>query len=249
MADYEVVSNLDPKSRYGFAVNLGGGHSLVAKIPSPFEAGAPPPNVHRPAPAYQGRNIAQTAPVQSAPTEPTVEISLFSLPVYPWMLLLGVLAYLGVSAKATFFPQGLHLHPIYGAAAFLATIWLYRQMMVFLPTAILLAIPSAAISGVLAWSISDAASFRHYGMSLQGKVLSLGLLWHSLPAFLPTLNKWIIAAIVGSLAAHGSYWCDRRAMARTRGWVFSRSPLVTAKELFTLASLACLIGWMISLRG
>lgn len=249
MADYEVVSNLDPKSWYGFSVKFGAGHSLVAKVPSPFEAGAPPPHAHAPEPAYQNRNIAWTGPVQSAPTEPTVEISVFTLPVYPWMLLLGVLSYLGVSAKATLFPQGLHLHPIYGAAAFLATIWLYRQMMVFLPTAILLAIPSAAISGLLAWSLSDAASFRHYGMSLQGKVLSWGLLWHSLPAFLPTLNKWIIASIAVTLAAHGSYWCDRRAMARTRGWVFSRSPLVTAKELFTLASVAGVIGWIISLRG
>ncbi|MBL8176322.1 MAG: hypothetical protein JNK48_16725 [Bryobacterales bacterium] len=159
------------------------------------------------------------------------------------MLLMGLLAYLSVSSKSPLFSQGLHLHPIYGAAAFLATVWLYRQMMSFLPTALLLAIPSAVVSGALAWSISDASSFRNFGASLQGKALSLSLLWRSLSVVQPTLSKWIIAAVAVTLASHFYYWRLRRAIARTDGWVFSRSPLATAKELLILALIAVAVGW------
>ena len=85
---------------------------------------------------------------------------------------------------------------LYGVAAF-ATIWLYRQMMVFLPTASILAVPSALISGFIALAISDGASLRQI---VGGNLSFLALGSGSNPW--PMLNGWIVAAIALNIAAH-----------------------------------------------
>ncbi|MFN7920119.1 MAG: hypothetical protein U0Q16_08485 [Bryobacteraceae bacterium] len=212
MSDYEVVPNLDPRASYGFSVGIGSGHSLVPKPPSVPNAATPKPYPSQ-TPSYHGGNVALAESTASA--EPALGISFLALPIYPWMLLVGILVYACVSAQASLFPQGLHLHPIFGAAAFLGAIWLYRQLMSCWPTAILLAVPSVVATGLLAWSISDAASFRHFGMSLPSGTLSLPLLWQSIRW--SALDKWAVVSMAVMLAAHISYWRERRETARTSG--------------------------------
>lgn len=168
--------------------------------------------------------------------------SFLGLAIYPWMLLLALAAYAGISATPAFFPPGLHLHPGYGVAAFFATIWLYRQMMVFLPTASILAVPSALISGFIALAISDGASLRQ----IVGGNPEFSRLWAAAPTLWPMLNGWIVAAIALNIAAHFSYWRYRRAKVRGTGWLLSRSPMDTAKEILVIALASGAIGWAIA---
>lgn len=55
MADYEIVPNLDPRSRYGSSVNVGSGHSLVEK---PSSAGKP---------SSQGNGLQHQASLPQSP--------------------------------------------------------------------------------------------------------------------------------------------------------------------------------------
>jgi hypothetical protein len=184
--------------------------------------------------AGAGYSVSQT----SAPSAG----SFLGFAIYPWMLLLALAAYAYVSATVTFFPPGLHLHPAYGVAAFFGSIWLYRQMMVFLPTACILAIPSALISGLIAWAFSDGSTLREWaqtGANLSRPLATAESLW-------PVMNGWIAAAIALNLAAHFSYWRYRRVKVRGTGWLLSRSPMDTAKEILTIAVASGAIGWIIA---
>lgn len=177
-------------------------------------------------------------PIARVPDEGSILI----LAIYPWMLLLACLAYGAVSAPAALLPPGLHLHPAYGVAAFLGTIWLYRQMMAFLPTACLLALPAALGSGVIAWAISDGATLQRFVESSMNGSRP----WAAAQALWPHINGWMIAATLVSLIVHLAYWRYRRVKVRRTGWIFSRSPIATAQELFAIALAAGAIGWGIA---
>ncbi len=250
-------------SEYGYSVSKGPGGDLwvggaptgyrdigfgVQRTPSPWESYQPTvfkPQQYTPPPmpaTYGGAYAGVGYPLQAAAnTTPDIGLS-FGLLVYPWMLLLACASYIGVSATPGFLPPGLHLHPIYGVAAFLGTIWLYRQMMVFLPTALLLALPAAATSGLIAWLISDAAGLQRFGE----QSFNLAKPWVTLQALWPILNGWVIATTALSLLAHLSYWRYRRRKVRQTGWVFNRSPLTTAQDILIMAAASGALGWGIA---
>lgn len=165
------------------------------------------------------------------------------------MLALGCIAYVYVSAPLSFIRQGgLHLHPMYGVAAFLLTIWSYRQLMCFLPTALALTLPSALLSGAISWAISKSASSQQVG-TLLGQLGSIEFN-AIVPMFrehvLPAINGWTVAAFSVCLLSHLAYWWHRRAIARTHGWVINRPITETFTILLVFALVAGIGGWMIS---
>lgn len=200
----------------------GSGFELVPKAQNDMDGGAHgfhidagPHYVWRP----RSAQFAPAAPMAHAKPAASHEsgVGLFIRAlVYPWMVFVTGLAGLALSAPPKVFPYGPHLHPVFGVAAFFLGIWLYRQLMTFAPTALALTLSSTTLSGLLAWQISDGATYRRtfQNQSPSWDVLARlpAALWSAMTT--PTFNVWIAATVAVSLIAHASYWRHRRAEVR-----------------------------------
>lgn len=212
-SSWEVVPSWQAKAQGNPAIDIGGGLSVTETSSTPLTPSAPMSPTPSMQPVYGDGGDAIAAPSGSIGSDIGL---LLNIVMYPWMLLVGALAFFAVIAPATAEPPGLDLNPLIDVGAFGLTIWLYVLIMRFLPTALLLAAASAWLSGVIAWSLSDGAGFRRFTESLDWNVIGPADLGSALASSMPMLNAWVITAALLNLAAHLAFYWDSRAVKRTR---------------------------------
>ncbi len=210
-SSWEVTPSWQAKAQGAPSIDIGGGLSVTETSSTPLTSSAPNSPTPSMQPVHGGGAVA--GPTGSVRSDIGLLLNIF---MYPWMLLVGALAFFAVIAPATAEPPGLDLHPLFGVGAFGLTIWLYNLFMRFLPTALLLAAASALLSGVIAWSLSDGAGFGRFTESLNWNVIGPADLGSALAGQLPMLNAWVIVAALLNLAAHLAYYWDSRAVRGIR---------------------------------
>lgn len=206
---WEVMPSSYAKWQGGYSIDLGAGLSVAPSSSRPLTA---PPTA---SPLAGGQAVQTHGPAVGAPV-PSLEPanrgrwSLLCLPMYPWMLAIGTLAYGFVSAPRTMAPAGLHLHFALGIIAAVGAIWLYRLLMAFLPTALLLTLPSALLCGAVAWSASDGRSFRRFATSVNWRASDAADWWSTVRSHAPIENALVLLAVALAVIAHLAYWWHRR---------------------------------------
>lgn len=241
MADYEVIPKLDPRAQYGgFSVDMGGGHALVPKSTS-YTASGPTPHV--PPPVAVGGGSSTPLPEQALPSlRPIVA----AIPIYLWMGTLALFVAYAVSGSLVVAPQGLHLHPAFGVAAGFAVVGLYRYLMTWFPTAVLVTVASSSMWAVLLWAWRHADRLRDLpavkGQALRG-VTSLVLRVVDDTRRGP--DPWVVAIATAAVGLHLLYWRHRRAEASEHGWLFNRGAAHAARTLGALAVAAGALGWVL----
>jgi len=243
----EVIPNLDPRSRYGgFAVDVGAGHSAVPTAPSvPLTPASPAPSyTPAPTPSAGGAWVEGLAqPAQAGPSHG----SIVAIPIYIWMATLSLCAAIFVSGSPFVILDGLHLHPVYGVAAGFAVIGLYRYLMTWWPTALLVTLASTSVWAMLLWAWRHAAQLRDLptGRSQDFPALTT-LVARFQQDMRTTPDPWVVSIVAAAVLAHLLYWRHRRAVATAHGWLFSRGVTHAARILGTLAATSAAIGWAIS---
>lgn len=242
MADYEVVPNLDPRSRYGgFSVDVGGGHSLVPKAPN--ATGSAAPTSYTPPAATAAAGAWPTGHAPSDDAGPSHGPSFAATPIYAWMAVLALFAGIVVSGSPRVMRDGLHLHPIYGVAAGFALIGLYRYLMTWFPTAVIVTLASTAMWAVLLWVSRHAAQLRDLPAERSQAFLYLTTLATRFEQSMrATPDPWVVAVAAVGLVLHIVYWRHRRAVAAEVGWLFNRGLANAARTLGILAATAIAIG-------
>lgn len=245
VADYEVIPNLDPRSRYGgFSVDVGAGHSVVPKAPSAQATSAPS---HTPPPTQPAGGAWFEGHARPEQAGPSHGLSFAATPVYVWMATLSVYAALFVSGSPFVIREGLHLHPIYGVAAGFALIGLYRYLMTWLPTALLVTVASTSMWALLLWAWRHAAQVRDLptGRSRTFQALTT-LVDRFQQDMLTTPDPWVVSIAAAAVLVHLLYWRHRRAVATEHGWLFNRGVFNAARILGTLTATSAALGWVIS---
>jgi hypothetical protein len=195
----------------GYHIDLGAGVSVAPTLSSPLTA--PPKPYQTPDQPAHNANVTAAGPSAAQTATMRSDISLLlDIAMYPWMLLIGALAFAVVSAPSTVTPPGLNMHWLFGVGAFVLTIWLYNTLMRFIPTMLALAIPSMLLSGFIAWSLTDGAAARRLIESINWNAIEIRGLWSALQLHAPMLNGWIIAAMVLNLAAHIAFWWNGKSV-------------------------------------
>lgn len=211
---WEVMPTAQAKWQGGYSIDLGAGISVAPASSNPLGAAAP----QSPTAARQPTQVGGLAGA-GQPAAPTGAMRsdvglLLNIIMYPWILLVGAVVYAVISAPTTILPPGLHLHPLVGIGALVLTLWLYARLLHFLPAALALAVPSALLSGVIAWSLSDRAAFLRLSEGVNWKLVNPPGLWSDFLSHLPVTNPWVLAAILLNIAAHVAYWWDARSTQR-----------------------------------
>lgn len=240
----DVIPNLDPRSRYGgFAVDVGAGHSAVPKASS---AQATPGPTHTPLPTQPTGGVwveGGARPEQAGPSHG----SFAAIPIYIWMATLGLCAAIFVSGPPFVIRDGLHLHPIYGVAAGFALIGLYRYLMTWWPTALLVTLASTSAWAILLWAWRHAAQLRDLPTGRREAVQALTTLVARFQHDMLTKpDAWVVSTVAAAVLVHVLYWRHRRAVATEQGWLFNRGITHAARILGTLAATSAVLGWGIS---
>ena len=242
MADYEVIPKLDPRAQYGgFSVDMGGGHALVPKSTS-YTATGPAPHV--PPPVAVGGGPSGALPEQAVPSLRPIVVA---IPIYLWMGMLALLVAYAVSGSLGAVPQGLHLHPVYGVAAGFAVVGLYRYLMTWFPTAVLVTAASSSLWAALFWAWRHADRLRDLPTA---KGQALRAVTTLARRFTDDMRRgpdpWVVGIATAAVVLHLLYWRHRRAEAAAHGWLFNRGAAHAARTLGALAVAAGAVGWVIS---
>lgn len=169
-----------------------------------------------------------------------------SLPIYLWMLFLGVAAGVVVSGSQSFVAQGLHLHPVYGVATAVLVISAYRYLMTVFPTALVVSLASSLLWAINVWVWRHAADGNAVPVPglWSGRVFTYltAMATRMLRSTINTPDMWVVVTGVVCLTLHFFYWRHRRRMAKRIGWLFNRGPAGVAKRLLTLAATTGVLG-------
>jgi hypothetical protein len=204
-SSWEVTPTPLAKWQGGYRIDLGAGLSVTPTSSSPLTS-PPKPNKAPDQPVH-GANAGAAGPSAEQPASMRSDVALLlDIALYPWMLLVGALAFAVVSTPNTVTPLGLNMHWLFGVGAFVLTIWIYNALMRILPTMLALAAPSALLSGLIAWALSDSAAARRLTESVNWNAIEVATLWSALQSHPPVLNGWVIAAMLLNLAAHIAFW-------------------------------------------
>lgn len=146
--------------------------------------------------------------------------------------------------------RGLHLHPIYGVAAGFALVGLYRYLMTWFPTAVVVTLASTCLWAVLLWVTRHAAQLRDLPVEGSQAVLSLTTVATRFEQSMrATPDPWVVAVAAAALVLHVLYWRHRRAVAAERGWIVNRGIANAARTLGLLAATSVALGVVIDFLG
>lgn len=207
---WEVMPTHQAKWQGGYRIDLGAGISVTPTSSSPLTA-QPKPYKTPDQPVNQANATAAGISAEQTATTRSDIALLLDIAMYPWILLVGALAFAFVTAPNTT-PAGLNMHWLFGVGAFMLTIWLYNSLMRFMPTMLALAAPSALLSGFIAWLLIDSAAVRQFADSVNWNSIEVAVLWSALQSHAPVLNGWVITAMVVNLAAHIAFWKNGKDM-------------------------------------
>lgn len=209
-SSWDVVPTFQAKAQGNTSIDIGGGMSVTETASPPLVSPGPSAQPAPQQPVFGGGSAAAGRPVERPGAVGSDIGLLLNIAMYPWILLVGVLAFAFVSAPATAEPPGLNLHPVLGMGAFGITVWLYAALMRFLPTALVLAAVSALLSGGIAWSLSDSEGFTRVGERLTWHGIGSADQWSAVASQFPLLNLWVVAAVMVNVATHFAYWRQSR---------------------------------------
>lgn len=209
-SSWEVVPTWLADAKGGYSAEIGAGLSL-RQTSSTAPLVAPPKPYKAPEPVNGGHPVIGPPAVVEPATMRSDIALLLDIAMYPWMLLVGVLAFAVVSAPSNLTPPGLNMHWLFGVGAFVLTIWFYHTLMRFMPTMLALAIPSMLLSGFIAWALIDGAGARQFTESVNWNAIEIGGFWSAFLSHAPMFNGWVIAAMVLNLAAHIAFWWNGRS--------------------------------------
>lgn len=225
-------------------MDMGGGHSLVSKASN--VVGAAPTSYTPPPVGHAGG----AGPALSAPAEHAGRWhgpSFAAIPIYAWMAALALFAGIVVSGSPFGVREGLHLHPIYGVAAGFALIGLYRYLMTWFPTAVLVTLASTFLWAVLLWVSRHAAQLGDLPVERSQALLSLTTLATRFEQSMRvTPDPWVVAVAAAAMVLHAFYWRHRRAVAAEHGWLFNRGIANGARTLGLLAATSAVLGAVIA---
>ena len=223
---------------------MGGGHSLVPKAPSALVTATPTSYTPPPMVPAAGARPADVAPAEHA--GPSHGPSIAATPIYAWMTVLALFAGTVVSGSPFGMREGLHLHPIYGVAAGFAVIGLYRSLMTWFPTAVLVTLASTAVWAVLLWTSRHAAQLRDLPAEKGQAFLNLTTLATRFEQSMrSTPDPWVIVVAATALVLHMVYWRHRRAVAAAHGWLFNRGIANAVRSLAIVAATSVAVGGVI----
>lgn len=190
-------------------MDVGSGHSVVLKSPGTQAPSAPHHTPPPTQPAGRAWVEGQARPEQAGPSH---GFSFAAIPIYVWMATLAVYAAIFVSGSPFVICEGLHLHPIYGVAAGFVLIGLYRYLMKWWPTALLVTLTSTAMWAMLLWAWRHAAQLRDLptGRSRVFQALTT-LVARFQQDMLTTPDPWVVSIAVAAVVVHLLYWRHRRA--------------------------------------
>lgn len=187
---------------------------------------------------------SSTAP---QPATPSHEPSLVSMPIYLWMVFLGLVAGIVVSGSTFVIPAGLHLHPVYGVAVAFSVVGLYRYLMTWFPTGLAVTLVSTSVWAMNVWAWRHAAQLRDLPTQRSEALVYVAtLLARFQRSTWVTPDLWVLGTVVAGLTLHFVYWRHRRQMAAQHGWIFNRGLSHAARVLFKLASTSLAIGLLIA---
>lgn len=163
------------------------------------------------------------------------------------MATLSVYAAIFVSGSPFVIREGLHLHPIFGVAAAFALIGLYRYLMTWLPTALIVTLASTSMWAILLWAWRHADQLRDLPTERRQAFQGLTtLVTRFQQDMFAKPDPWVVSIVTAAVFVHLLYWRHRRAVAAEHGWLFNRGVVNAARILGTLAATSAALGWVIS---
>jgi hypothetical protein len=174
------------------------------------------------------------------------------LPIYVWMVALGLLAGVVVSGSPRIAPLGLHLHPVYGVAAVLLVGGGYRYMMTVLPSALAVSMATSLVWATAVWALRHPAEAKGVPPPARLGELPMAVTAGVIDAVRSTIGTpdvWVVLTVVAALVLHLMYWRHRRRMVQRVGWLFSRGVAWAAKSVTMLAATAVALGMLFAWMG
>lgn len=222
-------------------MDVGGGHSLVSKAPN--AAGTATPTSYTPPPVGPAGGVSSASPAPAEHAGRSHGPSFAATPIYVWMAALALFAGVVVSGSPFVARDGLHLHPIYGVAAGFALVGLYRYLMTWFPTAVLVTLASTCLWAALTWVSRHAAQLRDLPAESGQAFLNLTTLATRFEQSMRVApDPWGVAVAATALILHVLYWRHRRAVVAENGWLFNRGIANAARTLGLLAATSVALG-------